>query len=114
MVYEDVVKIYGPYTRKDNRQHIICMMKDGSRKTISYPKYLMEKRIGRYLTEEETVDHIDGDFLNNNPGNLQILGRSKHASLDVLRLKAKAFKCPLCGEGFKKEGQELQSQLTLQ
>ena len=37
------MKIYGPYTRKeDNRQHVIII--DGEkRRTVSYPKFLMEQ-----------------------------------------------------------------------
>ena len=65
MVYSDVVKVYGPYKAKDSRLRVVLAFKDGSKKTVSYPKYIMEIHLGRYLTIDETVDHIDCDPLNN-------------------------------------------------
>ena len=40
---------------------IVLQYSDKSKKTISYPKYIMECYLKRYLNEEETVDHIDGN-----------------------------------------------------
>jgi hypothetical protein len=73
------MKVYGPYFRKDGRQHVIISV-DGKKKTVSYPRYLIQQVIGRELTDLETVDHIDGDFTNNDLNNLQILTRSANAS----------------------------------
>jgi predicted RNA-binding Zn-ribbon protein involved in translation (DUF1610 family) len=98
----DNCKVYGPYDRKDGRQHVIVIFKDGSRKTVSYPKYLVEKRLDRYLTDDETVDHLDGD-----PSNLQVLSRSEHIKLDVKRLNVQQFPCPMCGEEFELVGPKL-------
>lgn len=39
-------------------------MKMVLKKTISYPKYLMELHINKYLDEDDTVDHIDGNIKN--------------------------------------------------
>jgi hypothetical protein len=38
-----------------------------------------EAKIGRALTADETVDHIDGDTLNNHWTNLQVLTLTEHA-----------------------------------
>ena len=38
-MYEDY-KVYGPYKRRDGRQHVI-LKKDKIKITVSYPKYLM-------------------------------------------------------------------------
>lgn len=35
-------------------------------------RLVMEKKLGRYLNENETVHHIDGNKLNNDEGNLQL------------------------------------------
>jgi hypothetical protein len=67
----------------------------------------MEKHLGRYLTEDETVDHIDGNFLNNDQSNLRVLGRSVHASIDAKRLVSQEFVCPECSKKFSKEGRKL-------
>ncbi len=99
MVYENF-KVYGPYTRKDGRQHVCLVGRGNERKTVSYPKFLVETRFDRYLDENETVDHIDGNFLNNAPENLQVLQRSVHAALDAKRLVVGTVTCPLCGKRF--------------
>lgn len=41
------MKIYGPYLRKDLRKHIVIVNDDGSKTTKSFPKYLMENKLGR-------------------------------------------------------------------
>jgi hypothetical protein len=100
-MYENC-RIYGPYTRKDNRQHIIVVYPNGIKKTVSYPKYLMELKLNRFLDIDETIDHIDGDFTNNKFENLQILNRASHASLDIKRYKYIEPKlvCQVCGNEF--------------
>lgn len=99
MVYENC-KIYGAYERKDGRKHICVIWPDGKRSTVSYPKYLMEKHLNRYLTKDETVDHIDRDFTNNNIDNLQILDRLEHIKIDAKRVKEQEFVCRNCGKVF--------------
>lgn len=106
-VYQNC-KIYGPYIRKDGRKHCIVIFPDKSRKCISYPKLLMEQKLGRYLTPDETVDHIDGNFSNNNIDNLRILFRSEHVSLDVKRVNKLILICEVCGRSFVLNGRKLQ------
>lgn len=82
LVYSDY-KCYGPYTRQDGRQHVILIHHDNTgaidkRITCSYPKYLVETYIGRTLEPFETIDHIDGNFSNNELSNLRIVPRSLH------------------------------------
>lgn len=100
-------KVYGPYKLSTGREYVIVKYSDGSRRTISYPKYLVEKQLGRELEEDETVDHIDRNFLNNDPSNLQVLKRSKHAKVDSVRLKPVTFTCPICKRQFRRSGSRL-------
>jgi len=106
-LYENVKKIYGPYTSKDGRQRVVIVFIDNSKKTISYPKFFMQEYIGRLIEEPETIDHIDGNPLNNTVENLRIVNRSKHVSLDVKRVKAQEFKCGVCGTNFILESSKL-------
>ena len=88
MIYENLVKIRGPYeSSKDHRLRCVLVFNDKTIKSMSYPKYLMEVHLNRYLTENETVDHIDGNPLNNNINNLRVLDRREHCTNDVIRNK---------------------------
>lgn len=97
------MKIHGPYRRKDNRQIIIVVEDDGTRRTISYPKWLMELQLGRKLDPNlETVDHIDSNFENNDLNNLRIMPRNEHSTEDTRRVKLVKFTCPWCKNEFER------------
>lgn len=96
------ISVYGPYTRDDDRQHVIIISKNKvglevERRTMSYPKFLMENFLLRELSQEETVDHIDNDFTNNEPLNLRVLDRVEHSTVDVLRAVDITLPCSWCG-----------------
>lgn len=50
-------------------------------KKIDEHRHIMEKFLGRKLSFDEIVHHIDGDTRNNNICNLEIKSRSEHAIL---------------------------------
>lgn len=106
-LYPEYTSIYGPYTRADGRQHIVLNNANkskgeaGKTKTISYPKAIMENYLRRRLLDNETVDHIDGDFTNNDIANLQVLDRAYHAKKDVVRADYGTCLCAWCGKEFK-------------
>ena len=107
MVYENC-KLYGPYiNKKDNRLRCVIQFPNGKKKTVSYPKYLMEVHLGRYLEVNETVDHIDGNPLNNNIDNLQILDRKEHCYNDANRNQDITVKCKYCGKEFQIKGETI-------
>lgn len=65
-------------------------IKDGYRYVhVGYRHYepehrvVMERFLGRKLTPEEHIHHIDGDTLNNSPSNLQIVSRSEHLKIHI-------------------------------
>lgn len=107
MVYKNC-KFYGPYSsKKDSRLRCIIVHPDEHKQTISYPKYLMEIHLDRYLEENETVDHIDGNFLNNCIDNLQVLDRKKHCYNDAYRNRDVKVNCTYCGKEFTIKGNTL-------
>jgi hypothetical protein len=96
-------KVFGPYKRQDGRQIVIIKNDDGSYRTVSYPKYLVEQNVGRPLDpDQETVDHIDSNKDNNNLDNLRIVPRQQHSGDDTRRVKLVAFDCHMCGKKFER------------
>ena len=107
MLYEDF-RITGPYKRADRRQHlVITHLPTGKKTTLSFPKYLMEMELGRYLERNETVHHIDGDVTNNDLSNLEIIDRARHGSLHAFKHEERKFVCPMCNKEFTLVGKKL-------
>lgn len=103
------MKTYGPYERKDGRKHVIHY--DGrTRKTQSYPRYLMEQKLQRKMLDTEEVDHKDDNFKNDDIENLQILTPKNNRIKEITREERKAkwtsHKCPICSESFSKRKRE--------
>ena len=106
-VYENC-RLYGPYkSKKDNRLRIQVIFSDGRRTYMSYPKYLMEVHLGRYLEKDETVHHIDGNPLNNDISNLTVIDRAEHANNDAIRNKNITVVCQYCGKEFTIPGSKV-------
>ena len=97
------MQVHGPYKRQDGRQIVIIVENNGTRRTVSYPKWLMELQLGRKLDPNlETIDHIDSNFDNNNLSNLRVVPRDQHSSDDTRRVKLIKFKCAWCDKEFER------------
>lgn len=97
------MKVHGPYKRRDGRQIVILVENNGQRRTVSYPKWLMEQQLGRSLDPNlETVDHIDSNFDNNDLSNLRVVPRSEHSADDTRRVKPVKFTCGWCNKEFER------------
>ena len=48
-------------------------------------RYIAGKKIGRELTAEDEVHHIDGNHMNNKPENLVVVSKSEHAKIHASR-----------------------------
>lgn len=103
MAYGDNFKVLGPYKRKDGRQIVIVVERNGRRRTVSYPKWIMELQIGRKLDpDRETVDHFDGNIDNNAVSNLRIVPRKEHSADDTRRVKKVKLRCAWCDKSFER------------
>ena len=48
---------------------------------VKLHRLIMEEHLGRKLTSDEIVHHIDGNKLNNDISNLQVMTRGEHSRL---------------------------------
>lgn len=86
-------------TNKEGRPTLTLYNNSKDRSATQYARYLLSVKLGRFLTKNETVDHIDGDKTNNALSNLQILSsadntRKSHKKEDYVLI------CPVCKKAF--------------
>lgn len=65
-------------------------------------RHIASLKIGRWLTTEEHVHHIDGDKLNNNENNLEVLTCSEHAKKHMGEVPMHI--CIVCNKSFRASG----------
>lgn len=76
-----MIKVYGPYTRKDGRQIVIHYdTVTKSRRTQSYPRYQLEQQEGRALDPTLEVDHINDNPRDNRIANYQLLSHQENVA----------------------------------
>ena len=64
---------------------------------VLYHRVVVENSIGRLLTDNEEVHHIDRNRHNNNISNLLLLTKEAHRELHKTRKKTYVeLKCPIC------------------
>lgn len=96
---ENIRKVHGPYFNREGRQIVIVVYTDGHKKTKTYARWVMEKHLNRELDSSETVDHIDGNVLNDKIENLQILSRGDNIRKHHIdNTFIHTSKCPTCGK----------------
>ena len=86
---------------------MVLVFKDNSKRTVSYPKWIIENHIGRRLKSNETVDHYDRDYTNDNINNLRVKLKSVHTSEDAIRVKPIEITCIWCGTKALKRATDL-------
>lgn len=69
-----------------------------------YPlhRVLMENKIGRLLSDDEDVHHLDEVKMNNDPENLKVLTKAEHTRLHFTKnIEDVSIECPNCKVVFK-------------
>lgn len=90
----------------DGRKRVDLFNSNSDRTTVSYARYLMACREGRYLTEDEEVDHKDTDPTNDRLDNLQILSTKEHRLKTAKENTGRSIvtlSCCNCGTLFDRE-----------
>lgn len=90
----------------DGRRRVDLYNSPEDRTTISYARYLLSVKNGRFLNQDEEADHIDTDTLHDDLKNLQVLTKAEHAHKTALENFGKQFAnlvCPQCGKTFTRE-----------
>lgn len=73
----------------------------GTKKVVSYPRLLLEEKLGRELEHGEQAHHVDGNPLNNNPDNLEVRMLGEHQrEHNPQKYFDKEMTCFLCGKTF--------------
>lgn len=85
------------YKCKDGRMRAYIK---GTRKVISYPRLLLEEKLGRELHHDEQVHHIDENPLNNSLDNLKVKMLREHQREHMTKYFDKEMECYLCGKTF--------------
>ena len=100
-------------TLPTGRKNITLFNSNEDRSVTSYARYLMATHLGRYLKDDEYVDHIDEDRTNDSLDNLQILTDSDNVKKSNAHRKANRVpkhgtlseyrycKCDLCKQAKK-------------
>lgn len=98
-LYPEYNRITGPTIASDDRARVGFRNTETGEKTIrQLAKVKLEVKIGRRLTNDETVDHIDENKTNDEFDNLQVLSRSENAAKGAIGNKN--------GLGYKQTAEE--------
>jgi hypothetical protein len=108
------MRVYGPYTRTQDKRKFVILYDGKKRSAMSYARYLMQKELGRSLTKDETVDHIDGNVENDKIENLQILSLADNIRKEMLTYVPKFITryCGFCGIEVKRTKSKFKTRKT--
>lgn len=89
-------------TNGEGRKTVILYNSNTDRSSTAYARYLVSVSIGRFLTNNEQVDHIDHDKTNDQLENLQILTLEENRRKEAARHGriVVEMQCPVCDTSF--------------
>lgn len=90
----------------EGRKTLILFNNSKDRTSTQYARYLLAVKLGRFLTEDETVDHINGNKQDDSLENLQILSRKDNISKTCKKPDIELV-CPICGKHFTRTATQL-------
>lgn len=95
-------KAYLRTKHKEGRWMVDLVNTEQDRTTVSYAKYIYSIHLGRILSREEHVDHINGDKTDDRLENLQVLSVEEHRAKtsEEQRVERLALTCSHCQKVF--------------
>ena len=96
-----MVEVANVYMHK-NEGRLMAYIRE-TKQVVSYPRVIMENFLGRKLLPEEEVHHKDGNPLNNEIDNLEVMTKAEHLKIHAEENRKyfdKIMICPWCGEEF--------------
>lgn len=78
----------------------IINLNTNKRIEMSLAKAKMIVKLDRLLNDNETVDHIDRNYLNDNLDNLRIIDNINHSKQDAFNIEIDPLTCPVCNSIF--------------
>lgn len=97
------MKIVKTYKNKDGRERVYYRDDDDKPHVVSYPRILMEEKLGRPLEPYEDVHHKDNDKANNDPKNLEVVLHGEHQrnhGAENAKYHDLIATCCICGKKF--------------
>jgi hypothetical protein len=90
------MKRYGPYPSEMGHLFYIDHYDDGTKKSIWAHREIMEKHLGRKLTEDEVVHHVNEITNDNRIENLEVKTWTTHAQHHARLPEMVEAVCPFC------------------
>ena len=97
-------------TNPEGRRTLLLYNSHKDRTSTQYARYLKAVELGRFLSEKETVDHIDGDPSNDSIENLQILSLADNNRKTHCKPLVELI-CPICKIHFTRTKTQLRGRL---
>ena len=97
--YSEIWKSGYVVTNKENRKTLLLVNDKKDRSSTQYARYLLAVKLKRFLTSDETVDHVNDDKTDDSLENLQILTR-KDNLVKANKCPDVKLICPICKDTF--------------
>ena len=88
------------YKNGDGRWRAYCVDENNNPHVVSYPRILMEEKLGRPLEPNEDVHHKDGNFDNNDIDNLEVILSGLHRHNHSQKYIDTIETCQICGQKY--------------
>lgn len=110
------IELESPYNKRwkfgylninsDGRKTLTLYNSHKDRSSTQYARYLMAVHLGRFLNDDEHIDHIDNDKTNDSLDNLQILSLADN-NMKAHKKPNEHFICPICNKSFERTRTQL-------